>query len=116
MIAKNVAKSLLGLGDDDDEFDDGVLEQLLLNPIDGVPIVSEMVRYAYREAAGKKNYSVFSTPLLDDVEKSFRKIGKEDKDFYDFADIVTPFIEMFTSAPAGTAKRYMKIYNEKWGE
>ena len=116
VIAKNVAKSLLGLGDDDDEFDDGVLEQLLLNPIDGVPIVSEMVRYAYREAAGKKNYSVFSTPLLDDVEKSFRKIGKEDKDFYDFADIVTPFIEMLTSAPAGTAKRYMKIYNEKWGE
>lgn len=116
VIAKNIAKSLLGLGDDDDEFDDGVLEQLLVNPIDGVPFVSDMVRYAYREAAGEKNYSLFSTPLLDDVEKSFRKIGKEDKDFYDFADIVTPFIEMLTSAPAGTAKRYMKIYNEKWGE
>lgn len=116
VIAKNIAKSLLGLGDDDDEFDDGVLEQLLANPIDGVPFVSDMVRYAYREAAGEKNYSLFSTPLLDDVEKSFRKIGKEDKDFYDFADIVTPFIEMLTSAPAGTAKRYMKIYNEKWGE
>ena len=116
VIAKNIAKSLLGLGDDDDEFDDGVLEQLLANPIDGVPFVSDIVRYAYREAAGEKNYSLFSTPLLDDVEKSFRKIGKEDKDFYDFADIVTPFIEMLTSAPAGTAKRYMKIYNEKWGE
>lgn len=116
VIAKNIAKSLLGLGDDDDEFDDGVLEQLLVNPIDGVPFVSDIVRYAYREAAGEKNYSLFSTPLLDDVEKSFRKIGKEDKDFYDFADIVTPFIEMLTSAPAGTAKRYMKIYNEKWGE
>lgn len=116
VIAKNIAKSLLGLGDDDDEFDDGVLEQLLANPIDGVPFVSDMVRYAYREAAGEKNYSLFSTPLLDDVEKSFRKIGKKDKDFYDFADIVTPFIEMLTSAPAGTAKRYMKIYNEKWGE
>lgn len=116
VIAKNIAKSLLGLGDDDDEFDDGVLEQLLVNPIDGVPFVSDMVRYAYREAAGEKNYSLFSTPLLDDVEKSFRKIGKEDKDFYDFADIVTPFIEMLTSAPAGTAKRYVKIYNEKWGE
>lgn len=116
VIAKNIAKSLLGLGDDDDEFDDGVLEQLLANPVDGVPFVSDMVRYAYREAAGEKNYSLFSTPLLDDVEKSFRKIGKEDKDFYDFADIVTPFIEMLTSAPAGTAKRYVKIYNEKWGE
>lgn len=116
VIAKNIAKSLLGLADDDDEFDDGVLEQLLVNPIEGVPLIGDMVRWGYNEAAGEKNYSLFSTPLLDDVERSFRKASKEEKDVYDYADIIIPFIEMLTSVPVATAKRYIKKIDESDGE
>ena len=116
VIAKNIFKSLIGLADDDDEFDDGVLEQLLVNPIEGVPLVGDMVRYAYREAAGERNYSLFSTPLLDDVERSFRKASKDEKDVYDYADVIIPFIEMLTSVPVATAKRYIKRIDESDGE
>lgn len=116
VFAKNVAKALLGLDDDDDKLTDGILEQILVNPIDAVPLLNDIIKATYKKASGEKVHQVFSTPLFDDLEKSWRKAWKEDKTMFDYADVIAPFIEMATSAPVGTAKRYVKALSDKWGE
>ena len=116
VFAKNVAKALLGLDDDDDKLTDGILEQILVNPIDAIPLLNDIIKATYKKASGEKVHQVFSTPLFDDLEKSWRKAWKEDKTMFDYADVIAPFIEMTTSAPVGTAKRYVKALSDKWGE
>lgn len=114
MVAKNIAKAILQLDDDDDKITDGVLEQVLVNPIESIPVVSDLVKAGMKAATDQPVYSVFSMPLLDDVEKSLRRAKKDDKTVYDYVDVVAPFIEMTTTLPVATAKRYIKTWSEKW--
>ncbi len=114
MVAKNIAKAILQLDDDDDKITDGVLEQVLVNPIESIPVVSDLVKAGMKAATDQPVYSVFSMPLLDDVEKSLRRAKKDDKTVYDYVDVVAPFIEMTTTLPVATAKRYIKTWSGKW--
>ena len=112
VFVRNVVKDLLGLDDEDDEYTDGILEQILVNPIEAIPVVSDFVKAGYKAATDQYVYGVFSMPLLDDVEKSVKKMQKQEKDAFDWADIFIPYVEALTSAPVGTAKRYA----QKWIE
>lgn len=112
IIAKNAVKMAFGLGDDDDELTDGLLEQLIVGNLDAIPFVSDIARYAYKKAAGEYTHGLLNMPGLDDVERAIMKLYKEDKDVYDWVDIIAPLIEGTTATPvkryAGMLKKYME--------
>ena len=110
VFIRNIAKDILGLDDEDDEYTDGILEQILVNPIEMIPFAGESFKAAYSIIADEKLYGVYSMPLFDDIEKSWRKLAKEEKDIFDWVDIVSPVVEGLTATPIQTPKRYA----QKW--
>lgn len=112
IIAKNAIKAAMGLGDDDDEITDGLLEQLVVGNLDAIPFVSDIARYAYKKAAGEYTSGLLNMPGLDDIERAIMKLYKENKDVYDWVDIIAPLIEGTTATPvkryAGIIKKYME--------
>lgn len=112
IIAKNLVKAAMGLDDDDDNLTDGLLEQLLVGNLDAIPFLSDIARYAYKKAAGEYTHGLLSMPGLDDIERAIMKLYKQDKDVYDWVDIIAPLIEGTTAAPVkrytGMLKKYME--------
>ena len=110
VFIRNIAKDILGLEDEDDEYTDGILEQILVNPIEMIPFAGESFKAAYSIIADEKLYGVYSMPLFDDIEKSWKKLAKEEKDIFDWVDIISPVVEGLTATPIQTPKRYA----QKW--
>lgn len=110
VFIRNIAKDILGLDDEDDEYTDGILEQILVNPIEMIPFAGESFKAAYSIITDEKLYGVYSMPLFDDIEKSWRKLAKEEKDIFDWVDIISPVVEGLTATPIQTPKRYA----QKW--
>lgn len=112
IIAKNLVKAAMGLDDDDDNLTDGLLEQLLVGNLDAIPFLSDIARYAYKKAAGEYTQGLMSMPGFDDIERAIMKLYKQDKDVYDWVDIIAPLIEGTTAAPVkrytGMLKKYME--------
>ena len=112
IIAKNAVKAAMGLGDDDDEMTDGLLEQLLVGNLDAIPFLSDIAHYAYKKAAGEYTHGLLNMPGLDDIERAIMKLYKQDKDVYDWVDVIAPLIEGTTAAPVkrytGMLKKYME--------
>ena len=109
-VAKNATKMALGLGGDDDKLSSGVLEQILLGTIDAIPLVSDFLHYVYKQATGKYAGNLVNMVGVDDVMKSFRKFAKDEKDVYDWVEIISPLIEGTTSLPVQRVERMFK----KW--
>ena len=90
-------------GDDDEEDKEiallqNIMEQIIVNPIAGVPGVSAMMNDAVRMAEGKRPYGI-DILLIDDINRSVQKMSKKDKDFFDYLTIISPFIEALSGAP-----------------
>lgn len=112
IIAKNAVKAAMGLGDDDDELTDGLLEQLLVGNLDAIPFLSDIAHYAYKKAAGEYTHGLLSMPGLDDIERAIMKLYKQDKDVYDWVDVIAPLIEGTTSIPVKRYTSMLKKYME----
>ena len=112
IIAKNAVKAVMGLGDDDDELTDGLLEQLVVGNLDAIPFLSDIARYSYKKAAGEYTQGLMSMPGFDDIERAIMKLYKEDKDVYDWVDIVAPLIEGTTATPVKRYAGMLKKYTE----
>lgn len=112
VMAKNLWKAALDLFDDDDENSifDGVIEQVLVGTFDAIPVVNDIMHLVYRQATGQ--YSGNSANLIgyDDIYKSVRKFAKDDKDVYDWIEIISPLIEGLTGAPLQRYERILKKY------
>lgn len=112
IIAKNAVKMAIGLGDDDDELTDGLLEQIMIGNLDAIPFLSDLAHFAYKIYNDQYVKSFISMPGLDDIEMAGRKMLKEDKTIYDWVDIIAPLIEGTTGAPvkryAGMLKKYLE--------
>jgi len=112
VMAKNLWKAALDLFDDDDENSifDGVIEQVLVGTFDAIPILNDIMHQVYRQATGQ--YSGNSANLIgyDDISKSIRKFAKDDKDVYDWIEIISPLIEGLTGAPLQRYERILKKY------
>lgn len=112
IIAKNAVKMAIGLGDDDDELTDGLLEQIMIGNLDAIPFLSDLAHFAYKIYNDQYVKSLISMPGLDDIEMAGRKMLKEDKTIYDWVDIIAPLIEGTTGAPvkryAGMLKKYLE--------
>lgn len=113
VLAKNLVKAAMGYGNDDDELTDGLLEQFLCGNLDAIPLWSDLAHYTYKLSAGEYPGTLFSIPGLQDLEKSIRKLYKENKDVYDWVEIIAPFIEGTTSIPVTRYERIIKKYTEE---
>ncbi len=112
IIAKNAVKAAMGLGDDDDELTDGLLEQLLVGNLDAIPFLSDIAHYAYKKAAGEYTHGLLSMPGLDDIERAIMKLYKQDKDVYDWVNVIAPLIEGTTAIPVKRYTSMLKKYME----
>lgn len=112
IIAKNAVKAAMGLGDDDDELTDGLLEQLLVGNLDAIPFLSDIAHYAYKKAAGEYTHGLLSMLGLDDIERAIMKLYKQDKDVYDWVDVIAPLIEGTTAIPVKRYTSMLKKYME----
>ena len=115
-LAGVAAGMLYGGSDDDDELTDKLLEQVLLNPVEGYIVASDMARYAYRRATGQPAYNVFSTPVLDDMERIVRSLSKEEPSGWDMAQAAWNMGGMVAALPAypfNVAKSHLKEEKKK---
>lgn len=112
IIAKNAVKAAMGLGDDDDELTDGLLEQLLVGNLDAIPFLSDIAHYAYKKASGEYTHGLLSMLGLDDIERAIMKLYKQDKDVYDWVDVIAPLIEGTTAIPVKRYTSMLKKYME----
>ena len=115
-LAGVAAGMLYGGSDDDDDLTDKLLEQVLLNPVEGYIVASDMVRYAYRRATGQPAYNVFSTPVLDDMERIVRSLSKKEPSGWDMAQAAWNMGGMVAALPAypfNVAKSHLKEEKKK---
>lgn len=113
VMAKNLVNAGLGLLDDDDKITDGVLEQILLGTIDAIPFLSDMLHFAYRRLSGQYSPNLLSMVGIDDIQRSINKFYKQEKNVYDYVEIITPLIEGTTSLPVQRFERMFKKYTEE---
>lgn len=95
--------------DDDDNTISQVLKQILLNPIDGIPIFSDFIGAVFDRLHGDKNFGM-KPVFISDLDKSFSKLNKKDLSGWDIAEIITPIVEGMTSAPMARFERMLKKY------
>lgn len=111
---------VIGLREDDEDFDDllekflnDIMIQLIVSPVNAMPIIDDVVRNAARKLSNQRIYKVFSTPLFDDLEKGVRALTKKEVDGKDYLDATVSILEPTTALPAATAIRYYEILTGK---
>lgn len=112
ILMGNFIRSLIYFNDDDEEdksIFDGLIKQIFINPFESMPLVSDMAGATYDVLTeGKIPYKVIRYPMFDDLERAAKKVGKKEKDFFDYAAIVAPLIEALTAAPVQTGLRLVE--------
>lgn len=112
VLMGNFIRSLIYFNDDDEEdksiFDD-LIKQIFINPFESMPLVSDMAGATYDVLTeGKIPYKVIRYPMFDDLERAAKKVGKKEKNFFDYAAIVAPVVEALTAAPVQTGLRLIE--------
>ncbi len=112
--------SLVGLRAPEDpeelleKFLNAVMIQLIVSPVNAIPIIDDVARTAARKLTGQKIYKIFSTPLLDDLEKGFRSLTKNDVTGEDYLKAATSIlIEPITALPVKTGIRLFETLTGK---
>ena len=106
--------SLVGLRDAPDpeelaeKFLNAIMIQLIVSPVNAMPIIDDVVQTAARKLTGQKIYKVFSTPLFDDLERGFRALTKKEVTGEDYFKIVTSILEPTTALPIATGIRFFE--------
>lgn len=99
-----------------EKFLNEIMIQMIVSPVNAIPIINDVVRTAARKLTGQKIYQVFSLPLLDDLERGFRALSKEEVSGVDYFKTMTTILEMATASPIGTAIRYYELLMGKIGK
>ncbi len=103
---------LLGLRDDDEEdieeikgkFLNDVITQLVVSPVNAIPVIDDAARSAVRALQGESIYKIFSTPLFDDLEK-LKALTKKEVTLGDYLDVTASILEPSTGTPVGVGIR-----------
>ena len=74
-------------------------------PFDGIPLLSEGMNYVVNSYMGLKTYQPFQVIVLDDLEREFNKMKKEDLTFTDYLNFVATTLELGTGAPIKNINR-----------
>ena len=105
-------KFALGLTGDDDDIKDDIFESVALGNFDILPFISDIASQELRRVQGKNTIGGVSVLGVDDIYKSFALLHKKKAwDWHDYAQIISPFIEMTSGLPVAQYNRYLK----KWG-
>lgn len=73
----------------------------------GVPFVANAAQSAVQALSGEQPYGI-SIGLIEDFNRAFRKMRKQEKDGWDWVEIIVPFVETTTGKPLGVVERYAK--------
>lgn len=73
----------------------------------GVPMLTDMTQSAFQALSGEQPYGI-NIGIFADFTKSFQKLRKSEKDNWDWAEIMIPFVEAATGKPLGVVERYAK--------
>ena len=96
------------------ELGNKLFNTILFQELSIVPIVNDVMNYAISKYQGKYARSGLRTVGVDDLFRAVDKAFKKRKDVYDYAEIVSPFIEMMTGAPSqriiSTTKKVLEKY------
>lgn len=110
-----LGRAIFGRSDEEDieekaeKLMNDIMTQLVVSPVNSIPLLNDLVKTAMRKATGQKIYNVLSIPWLDDIEKAMRKFTKKEVTFADYLEIAGAVLEPTTALPAATAIRYYKI-------
>ena len=108
-----LVKSFL-YGDDDDEWFDGMMTEMALSPIAGLPIIADLASFGLDKAesalTGKspEPWDALQVFGVDTLNKLMWKLVKDDKTGWDWAEIAASVIDVGTGACLGTAVRTVK--------
>lgn len=111
----NVATDWI-FGDEDDDkrgIADGIVEQMVAGNFDAIPGFSNLLHYEYRKETGQYTGNLFSMVGFDDIARGAGRFAKEDKNAYDWIEIIGPFIEGMTGAPVLRYEKMLKRYLEE---
>jgi len=86
-----------------------ILTQLVVSPVNAIPLLDGLVNAAMRKLTDQRIYNVISLPWLDDIEAAMRKFTKQEITLADYLEIAGSVLEPTTGLPAGTALRYFKM-------
>lgn len=108
-----LVKSFL-YGDDGDEWFDGMMTEMALSPIAGLPIIADLASFGLDKAesalTGKspEPWDALQVFGVDTLNKLMWKLVKDDKTGWDWAEIAASVIDVGTGAGLGTAVRTVK--------
>lgn len=100
--------------DDDDEWFDGMMTEMALSPIAGLPIIADLASFGLDKAesalTGKspEPWDALQVFGVDTLNKLMWKLVKDDKTGWDWAEIAASVIDVGTGAGLGTAVRTVK--------
>ena len=101
-------------GDDDDDWYDGMMTEIALSPIAGLPIIADLARFGVDKiesaATGKSPEPWDALQLfgVDSLNRLMWKSIKKDKTSWDWAEILGGIVDVGTGAGLGTAVRTVK--------
>ena len=102
---------------DDDEDDTTIIGDIFQNiikaPIDGIPIITDIYDFVANKVRGKKNYKVFSTPMLDDITTAMKKLNKNDITIKDYLYFIASFGEVTTGIPFHNINKLQRMVTKK---
>lgn len=108
-----LVKSFL-YGDDDDEWFDGMMTEMALSLIAGLPIIADLASFGLDKVesalTGKspEPWDALQVFGVDTLNKLMWKLVKDDKTGWDWAEIAASVIDVGTGAGLGTAVRTVK--------
>lgn len=107
-FAGNIMANLL-FGDDDSDLFEDIMIQLASSPLNAIPIIDDFAYAGARQlVTGKKPYKITSDPMLDDLEKAYRNLTKDDIKLKDVMDTLIIFGEIGTATPLRNVERIYK--------
>ena len=101
-------------GDDDDDWYDGMMTEIALSPIAGLPIVADLARFGVDKiesaVTGKspEPWDALQVFGVDSLNRLMWKSVKKDKTSWDWAEILGAIVDVGTGAGLGTAVRTVK--------
>ena len=120
IMVKEAVKSLAGRGTDEEELAekiiDAIMTQMVVSPVNAVPIISDIVRFAMRKLTGQKAWKMFSTPFLSDLETGLQKLTKKEITAGDYLKASASVLEPATALPIGTFIRFYEYIAGKEGK
>ncbi len=108
-----LVKSFL-YGDDDDEWYDGMMTEMAVAPIAGLPIIADLASFGLDKAesalTGKSSepWDALQVFGVDTLNRLMWKLMKDDKTGWDWAEILASVVDVGTGAGLGTAVRTVK--------